>query len=116
MDFTTWKEGYCQGGLAYKYNKTTGTYRVQGTVELDQNHGGCTTSGPRIIIHEILHALGFDHMQNRVDRDQYIRVNWDNIDKEAHDQFDTKDGETFGLPYDCASAKEVFGGHHTTSN
>lgn len=38
---------------------------------------GC---GPREIAHEILHALGFIHEQNRADRDTFIEVINDNVD------------------------------------
>lgn len=40
-----------------------------------------------VIIHEIGHTLGYVHEQNRSDRDRYIRINWNNIQDNAVNQF-----------------------------
>lgn len=57
-------------------------------------------------IHEIMHALGFLHEQNRADRDQYVRIQYGNIKPETTPNFDkASPGETteFGVKYDTSS-------------
>lgn len=46
---------------------------------------GC---GTREITHEIMHALGFIHEQNRNDRDSFIDIQWANIDETAKINFE----------------------------
>ncbi|XP_066922904.1 hatching enzyme 1.2-like [Clytia hemisphaerica] len=38
---------------------------------------GCNNQG--IILHELLHALGFFHEISREDRNKYVKINWDNV-------------------------------------
>ncbi len=45
------------------------------------------------IAHEILHALGFIHEQNRIDRDNYIDVMMDNIEEGHKENFEKLPGE-----------------------
>ena len=55
-------------------------------------------------IHEIGHAVGLWHEQSREDRDQYVRIAWENIIPDMQHNFDQHitDGDDIG-PYDYNS-------------
>lgn len=54
--------------------------------------------------HELLHTIGLYHEQSRPDRDNYIKINWDNIREDKKHNFDKcKNCHTQGLPYDLHS-------------
>lgn len=65
---------------------------------------GCEHKG--VAIHEMMHALGFFHEHTRRDRDQYLRINFENIKKGKESNFKmygAKDASTLGFPYDKKS-------------
>ncbi|XP_040914143.1 high choriolytic enzyme 1-like isoform X2 [Toxotes jaculatrix] len=62
---------------------------------------GCLDYG--VIQHELLHALGFHHEHTRSDRDQYVRINWENIPTENAYNFHKTDTNNLNTPYDYSS-------------
>ncbi|KJH41806.1 astacin [Dictyocaulus viviparus] len=68
---------------------------------------GCENLGT--ICHEIAHALGLFHTQSRYDRDNYIRVNYNNIDPRLQYNFEklTSAPEmNFNIQYDYGSVMQ----------
>ena len=80
--------------------------RLGGQQELNLQAGspGCIFHG--IIAHELIHALGYFHEQSRTDRDDYVIINWGNIQPGTESNFDSYD-ETYvdpnGVTYDYGS-------------
>ncbi|KAH8282686.1 hypothetical protein KR054_009130 [Drosophila jambulina] len=66
---------------------------------------GCFRIGS--IIHELLHVLGFEHQHVAQHRDKYVRILWENIEKEYFPNFVNYDDTThwvdFGESYDYDS-------------
>ncbi|XP_017848228.1 seminal metalloprotease 1-like [Drosophila busckii] len=65
---------------------------------------GCYRLGS--IMHELLHALGFYHQQSAADRDDYVRVAYENVidGKERNFQkYDDNTVDNFDQPYDYGS-------------
>lgn len=77
---------------------------IGGAQNLSLQRNGCVNKGT--IMHELLHALGFEHEQNRPDRDQYIYVNINNVRKSFQYNFNKESEEKslmFDQPYDYNS-------------
>uniref|UniRef100_A0A8C6P7X3 Metalloendopeptidase n=1 Tax=Nothobranchius furzeri TaxID=105023 RepID=A0A8C6P7X3_NOTFU len=72
------------------------------TVSLDRQ--GCIYHST--VQHELLHALGFNHEQCRSDRDQHIRVLWQNIQSGLAYAFDKLNTLNLNTPYDYNSVMQ----------
>ncbi|KAK6106383.1 Astacin (Peptidase M12A) family protein [Brugia pahangi] len=65
---------------------------------------GCLKKG--IVIHELMHVIGFFHEQNRADRDLYVDILWENVKPALSEQFDKYSAtiiDDLGSPYDYDS-------------
>ena len=57
------------------------------------------------ILHELLHAIGFEHMHSHRDRDIYLKIRWENIPRDKWRQFEVASllGYKTILPFDYES-------------
>ncbi|CAH1795857.1 unnamed protein product, partial [Owenia fusiformis] len=55
------------------------------------------------ILHEIMHAMGFEHEHQRMDRDKYVKIYWENIEADSRDQFDKLESDYLNTNYDYGS-------------
>ncbi|XP_054719525.1 zinc metalloproteinase nas-15-like [Uloborus diversus] len=76
---------------------------MTGEQEIVLNAVNCDDRGE--ILHEMMHTVGFNHEHNRIDRDQYIKVNFLNIPLEWRNQYTADEEWTFNSlgPYDFYS-------------
>lgn len=78
--------------------------KIGGRQGLSLNKNGCIHKG--IIMHELIHALGYDHMHSHSERDKFIEIVWDNISPRTVSNFDKVDPKkfsNFGTGYDLYS-------------
>ncbi|XP_016936572.4 hatching enzyme 1.2 [Drosophila suzukii] len=77
--------------------------RVGGKQEVNLQTPGCL-SRPGTAMHELMHALGFLHEQNRMERDGYVAIQYNNVQSSAMNNFEkAARTEAFGVPYDYGS-------------
>lgn len=76
--------------------------RTGNSQELSLANGCLLSRG--IIIHEFLHALGVFHEQSRPDRDNFVRINFENIQDGREGNFRKSSTiNSLGVPYDRLS-------------
>ncbi|GAB0089241.1 Metalloendopeptidase [Sergentomyia squamirostris] len=90
-------------------NTATGCWssvgRVGGGQIVNLQSPGCTVK-VGTVIHELMHAIGFLHEQNREDRDSYVQIQYGNIQFGFESDFQKASTGTtndFGVPYDYSS-------------
>ncbi|XP_065060918.1 zinc metalloproteinase nas-4-like [Rhopilema esculentum] len=77
---------------------------AEGGVQYVSIGDGCNYIGT--VIHEMMHAIGFFHEHTRLDRDQFVTINWQNIERGRESQFQKYahgEGDYLGEPYDYDS-------------
>lgn len=78
--------------------------RIGGAQKLSMKRDGCFHKS--FMVHEVIHALGFMHMVNNVDRDKFVRIHWENVAPENYHWFDKVDPRFYsnlGTGYDLLS-------------
>jgi len=74
---------------------------------------GCDTLG--VAAHELGHSLGMTHEQSRTDSQNYVKILWNNIQREYRDQYEFNSGASRSEPYDIMSlmhyGDDAFGRH-----
>ncbi|XP_036039181.1 astacin-like metalloendopeptidase [Onychomys torridus] len=63
----------------------------------------CLQKGRGIVLHELMHVLGFWHEHSRADRDRYIHVNWNEILPGFEINFIKSRSSNMLAPYDYSS-------------
>ncbi|XP_014246546.1 astacin-like [Cimex lectularius] len=79
--------------------------RVGGAQELNLQSPGCLVQ-KGTVMHEMMHAIGFLHEQNRWERDNFVTIHFENIEPGRKNNFDKaqqSQTDDLGIPYDYSS-------------
>lgn len=77
---------------------------------------GCVRHG--VVVHELMHALGFYHQQSAANRDEWVVIHWENIKPGKEHNFEKYDRDVvtdFGFTYDYSSVMH-YSAHAFSSN
>ncbi|KAA8583428.1 hypothetical protein FQN60_015974 [Etheostoma spectabile] len=89
------------------FTKLSGCWSYVGDDGTGQNVSiGARCDTKAIVQHELLHALGFYHEQSRSDRDDYVRIWWDQIEEGKDHNFEKYEDDfitDLNTPYDYES-------------
>ena len=83
-----------------------GRTKTNGAQDLSLQNPSCVRQ--HIVIHELLHAVGFAHEQTRPDRDQYVTIHYNNIQSGREHNFQrflTSEADTLNKDYDISKSK-----------
>jgi hypothetical protein len=78
--------------------------RIGGRQVVNLDHNCADEHG--VAIHEIIHALGFWHMHSHSQRDNFVRINYQNIahsDRHNFDKISAEEASSYGTIYDYLS-------------
>jgi hypothetical protein len=78
--------------------------KIGGKQDVSLRKNGCMGKGT--IMHEFIHALGYDHMHSHADRDKHVKIMFQNIKQDAISNFDKVSPRlfsNFGTTYDVFS-------------
>ncbi len=84
------------------FNFFSRLYRLQNKV----NFGHGCLRNEATPVHELLHTCGIEHEHNRVERDEWIKINWDNIKKKQRHNFEklsANEYSNYDVPYNYNS-------------
>lgn len=78
--------------------------KIGGKQNLSLKTSGCMVVG--IAMHELIHALGYEHMHQHWDRDSKVKILFENIssgNEQWFKKFDSRYYNNYGTPYDIES-------------